>query len=94
MTVKAQLDSRARLTLPPEVRERLHLNPGDTVLFVERAGEVVMTTLQALKDRARGAWAHSDYGVDDLLAERRAEPGRDAPSDEAGTAPGEALHPS
>jgi len=72
MLLQAQLDSRARLTVPPEVRARLHVDAGDTVLFVERGTEMVLTTLTALKERAYGAWAEVDYSSEDLLADRRA----------------------
>jgi len=40
----AKLSANGQITVPAEVRRRLHLVPGDKVLFVEKPnGEVVVT---------------------------------------------------
>lgn len=33
MTYRSRLSSKGQVTIPSEVRERLHLEPGDTVIY-------------------------------------------------------------
>ena len=40
--VRARLSSRGRITVPRSVRERLRLEPGDSIEFEERNGDVVV----------------------------------------------------
>lgn len=40
--VGSKITSKGQTTIPKRIRERLHLEPGDRVLFVERKGEVVL----------------------------------------------------
>jgi AbrB family looped-hinge helix DNA binding protein len=65
----AKLSANGQITVPAEVRRRLHLVPGDKVLFVEKPnGEVVVAkaTLTALAQaQAAFAGAASDFGVSD-----------------------------
>ncbi len=65
----AKLSANGQITVPVEVRRRLHLVPGDKVLFVEKAnGEVVVAKagLAALA-QAQAAFsdAAADFGVSD-----------------------------
>ena len=78
----AKLSANGQITVPAEVRRRLHLVPGDKVLFIERPnGEVVVAKagLSALAQaQAAFAGAASDLGVSDetdveaLVADERA----------------------
>lgn len=65
----AKLSANGQITVPAEVRRRLHLVPGDKVLFVEKPnGEVVVAKagLSALAQaQAAFAGAASDVGVTD-----------------------------
>ena len=65
----AKLSANGQITVPVEVRRRLHLVPGDKVLFVEKAnGEVVVAKagLAALS-QAQAAFSNAaaDFGVSD-----------------------------
>jgi AbrB family looped-hinge helix DNA binding protein len=65
----AKLSANGQITVPVEVRRRLHLVPGDKVLFVEKPnGEVVVAKagLAALA-QAQAAFADAavDFGVSD-----------------------------
>lgn len=40
--VGSKITSKGQTTIPKRIRERLELEPGDRVLFVEREGEVVL----------------------------------------------------
>jgi AbrB family looped-hinge helix DNA binding protein len=40
--IGAKLSSKGQTTIPKEVRDYLHLSPGDRVLFVIREGEVLL----------------------------------------------------
>jgi antitoxin PrlF len=63
----AKLSANGQLTVPAEVRRRLHLVPRDKVLFIEKPnGEVVvaMAGLSALvQAQAAFAGAASDFGT-------------------------------
>jgi len=49
--VGSKLTSRGQTTIPKSIRERLQLEPGDRVLFLERDGEVVLQPVkQTLRD--------------------------------------------
>lgn len=65
----AKLSANGQITVPVEVRRRLHLVPGDKVLFLEKPnGEVVVAKagLPALAEaQAAFAGAASDFGVSD-----------------------------
>ena len=63
----AKLSANGQITVPAEVRRRLHLVPGDKVLFVEKPnGEVVVAKagLAALAQaQVAFAGAAADFGV-------------------------------
>ena len=65
----AKLSANGQITVPIEVRRRLHLVPGDKVLFVEKPnGEVIVAKaeLAALAQaQASFAGAAGDFGVAD-----------------------------
>lgn len=65
----AKLSSNGQITVPAEVRRRLHLVAGDKVLFVEKSnGEVVVVKAGvAALARAQEAFigAAADFGVTD-----------------------------
>jgi len=65
----AKLSSNGQVTVPVEVRRRLHLVPGDKVLFLEKEnGEVVVVKAEvAGLPQAQKAFAGSaeDFGVAD-----------------------------
>jgi AbrB family looped-hinge helix DNA binding protein len=68
----AKLSANGQITVPVEVRRRLHLVPGDKVLFVEKPnGEVVvakagLAALAALEQaQAAFADAAADFGIGD-----------------------------
>lgn len=49
--VGSKLTSRGQTTIPKSIRERLQLEPGDRVLFLERDGEIVLQPVkQTLRD--------------------------------------------
>jgi AbrB family looped-hinge helix DNA binding protein len=68
---------RGRLVVPAEVRERLHLRPGDTLtLTLEANGTAILHTRASAIARLRGAFKDLSPGrnaVDELIAERRRE---------------------
>jgi AbrB family looped-hinge helix DNA binding protein len=76
-----KVDSSGRILLSSEVRQRLHLETGDTVAIVEtERGVEVKTLAQLVKDAqdyfcslspADSVWS------EELLAERRAEAARE-----------------
>ena len=65
----AKLSSNGQVTVPVEVRRRLHLVPGDKVLFLEKEnGEVVVVKADfAALAQAQEAFAGAaeDFGVAD-----------------------------
>jgi AbrB family looped-hinge helix DNA binding protein len=65
----AKLSSNGQVTVPVEVRRRLHLVPGDKVLFLEKEnGEVVVVKAElAALSQAQEAFAGAaeDFGVAD-----------------------------
>lgn len=65
------LGDRGRLVIPAPLRARQHWDQGTTLLLIETADGVVLTT----RDRARALLRTQLAGtslVDELLAERRA----------------------
>ena len=65
----AKLSSNGQITVPVEVRRRLHLVPGDKVLFLEKAnGEVVVVKAElaaVTHAQEEFAGAARDFGVTD-----------------------------
>ncbi|MGB2895291.1 MAG: AbrB/MazE/SpoVT family DNA-binding domain-containing protein [Anaerolineales bacterium] len=50
--VGSKITTRGQTTIPKKIRERLNLEPGDRVLFLEKDGEIVLQPLiHSLRDR-------------------------------------------
>jgi AbrB family looped-hinge helix DNA binding protein len=82
-----QLDTRGRLVLPSQLRERLHLASGDRVLLTLESDDVVR--LESIRDVARRVrgMLHAPSGrrlSDELVAERRAEAKQEAKRERGG----------
>lgn len=78
---KVRLGARGRLVLPRSIREDLRLREGDDVLFVvEDDGTVRITSRAQMARHMRGMFKDrfpGRSGVDELIAERRAEARRE-----------------
>ncbi len=79
--VGSKITSKGQTTIPKRIRERLHLKPGDRVLFFERKGEVVLQpvrhTLLDLKGSVESKKTPEDFekireDVKQRIVERRA----------------------
>lgn len=71
----AQLGPKFRAVLPKAVREVLHVEEGDTLIYLVEGQQVRLTTRQQLVAELCGSLAQED-GRDltaELLADRRAE---------------------
>lgn len=80
-SITSTIDGRGRLLVPSEVRERLGLRPGDTVVIQPDAtGMRVSNARRARADAAEGLRGSVTAGgtVDDLIADRRAQAVREA----------------
>ncbi len=54
---KTRLRGRGQITLPPEIRERLHIKEGDDVLFfVNDEGQIVVEQAQVLDPEQSWFW--------------------------------------
>ena len=40
--IGSKLTAKGQITIPKRIREKLNLEPGDRVLFIEREGEIVL----------------------------------------------------
>lgn len=78
----AKVMSKGQITLPKDIRERLHLGVGDRVTLVCEADRVIMMnsaiyamrTLQGeMKGEAEKAGLYNDDDVVDLIIKMRAE---------------------
>ena len=50
--VGSKITTKGQTTIPKKIRERLNLEPGDRVLFLEKDGEIVLQPVtQTLRDR-------------------------------------------
>ena len=78
---RSRLDSSGRIVLPADVRERLGVTDGDSVLVVEDDGGFrIETAAQALQDAQAYLASLVPAGVslvDELLQERRQEAARE-----------------
>lgn len=80
-SVTSTIDARGRLLVPSEVRERLGLRPGDTVVIQpDAAGMRVSNARRARADAVEGLRGSVTAAgtVDDLIADRRAQAVREA----------------
>ena len=86
----ARVDASGRIVIPVELRDRLHISPGDELVVREVAGSLsVMSYDQALADAQayfRSLVPEGVSLVDELLAERRAEVALEAAADAASDA--------
>ena len=64
------MGDRGRLVVPQELRDRIGLDAGSTLVLVDTDGGLVLLTREQAKARVRADLAGLDL-VDDLLAERR-----------------------
>ena len=78
---RSTLDSSGRIVLPREVRELMHVSPGDDVQLVEQDGALRLETPeQALREAQDYFTSLVPPGVsvvDELVEERRAEAARE-----------------
>lgn len=76
-----KVDRQGRVVIPAEVRQRMDIQPGKPIAFVEEDGQVgLMTVSQGIKRAQAIARRHIKPGkslVDELIAERRAEAARE-----------------
>jgi AbrB family looped-hinge helix DNA binding protein len=70
------MGDRGRLVVPAELRERLHLDPGASLLLLDTPSGVVLLTREQAKALLRGRLADVDL-VGELLAERRSQAAAD-----------------
>jgi len=50
--VGSKITTSGQTTIPKKIRERLNLEPGDRVLFLEKDGEIILQPMtQTLRDR-------------------------------------------
>ena len=69
-TYSVVMGDRGRLVVPADVRERLRLEPGTSLVLVEAGDGIVLLTREQLKRRVRSQLAGGDL-VGELLDERR-----------------------
>ena len=55
----AKVTSKGQITVPAEIRKKLHLRPGDKAVFTEEDGKIVfrnasLTALSEIQDEVRG----------------------------------------
>lgn len=76
-----QLGAQGRLVIPAALRKALHLEPGDRLIARLEGDALVLERREAigkrLQDRFRHIPAHVSL-VDELIAQRRAEAGKEA----------------
>lgn len=80
MTVQVNITSTGRMSLPADIRKRLGLESGGSVLVEETDDGVVLRTLSQAVARAQAIArkytdGNPDASVDAFLASRRAENG-------------------
>jgi AbrB family looped-hinge helix DNA binding protein len=75
-TYPVVMGDRGRLVVPAELRERLHLDPGASLLLLDTPSGVVLLTREQAKALLRGRLADVDL-VGELLAERRSQAAAD-----------------
>lgn len=69
-TYNVTVGDRGRLVVPAEVRERLQLSEGTSLVLLDTPGGLVLLTRDQLRDRVRAELAGADL-LGDLLEERR-----------------------
>ncbi|WP_367025212.1 AbrB/MazE/SpoVT family DNA-binding domain-containing protein [Methylococcus sp. ANG] len=70
-----------RIVIPAEIRSRLNIKTGDTLVLTESAGEIRLSTIEAGTRHAQvliGRYVSADVNLaDELIAERRIEAKRE-----------------
>ena len=73
----ARVDNSGRIVIPAELRDRLHVRPGDELVLQEVAGSITVKSYDQVLSDAQAFFrtvAPADVSlVDELLADRRAE---------------------
>jgi AbrB family looped-hinge helix DNA binding protein len=62
----AKISANGQVTVPVEIRRKLHLKEGDKLLFIERGGEIVINNASAtaiVRAQAAFAGVARDFGV-------------------------------
>ena len=81
----AKVSANGQVTVPVEIRRKLHLKEGDKVLFIEQNGEIIIRNASAtaiIRAQEAFAGAAKDFGVADsggvqgLVNETRYGPGK------------------
>jgi len=81
--IQMKMSEGGRVVIPAEIRQKLGIKDGDTVLFEWRDGEAVITTRHARLRHAQQKfqqWFPREAGrslVDEFIAERRGEAERE-----------------
>lgn len=71
-TYQVVMGDRGRLVIPADLRERIGLSEGTTLILLETPAGLVLLTRPQLQERVRADLAGLDL-VGELLAERRVE---------------------
>ena len=69
-TYSVVMGDRGRLVVPAELRERLHLEAGSTLILLETPGGIILATREQLMKLVREDLQGLDL-VGELIAERR-----------------------
>ena len=62
----AKVSANGQVTVPVDIRKKLHLKEGDKLLFIERDGEIVINNASAtaiVRAQAAFTGAGKDFGV-------------------------------
>jgi AbrB family looped-hinge helix DNA binding protein len=84
---RVKVNEQGRIVIPAPFRERLGIQPGDTIILIDQGDHVELTTSDLMLKQIQAAWAAvvpPGYSVaDELIRERRAEAARDAAEEAA-----------
>jgi len=79
-STKVPVGPQGRLVIPSGIRRQLGIAPGDVLVALVEDQRLVLEKREAVLQRLRRRFAHVPAGVslaDELIAERRAEAGRE-----------------
>jgi AbrB family looped-hinge helix DNA binding protein len=80
-STQVHLGHQGRLVIPAELRHRMGLEPGDTLIAHIENSQLVLEKRETIEQRLMARFAHIPAGVslaDELIAERREEARREA----------------
>lgn len=78
--IQVEVGPKGRIVIPAPLRASLGIVEGARLLAFEQDGSVVLETREAVMQRLWGRFAEVETSLaDELVAERRAEAGRDVP---------------